>query len=185
MLNHITRGFQPFTIEKGGKIPRDFFKSKTVEEEPNRKKEVNKDGQHEEENPSRRRVAEHTESKRKKEPIKERKIDKDELKMMEELDEDKLFIYKNNFVRGVIDKAQFGDYGLVHTVHELCGSNTAGLLLSSLSRLFTVYLQVSHFTRLNFSSGCNGWIASLVNHLDKIMFYDVYDSDARVHMWSQ
>ncbi|XWS59174.1 hypothetical protein CRYUN_Cryun08bG0099300 [Craigia yunnanensis] len=37
---------------------------------------------------------------------------------------------RNDLVRGVIDKAQFADYGLVHTVQELYGSNTAGFLLS-------------------------------------------------------
>lgn len=135
MLNHITRGFQPFTVEKGGKIPCDFFNSKTIEDEPSRKKEVDI--------PSKKRKGDNTESKR-KELINERRADKDELKTKEELPEDKLFIYRNNFVRGVIDKAQFGDYGLVHIVHELYGSNTAGLLLSALSRLFTVFLQVRH-----------------------------------------
>ncbi|XP_024027231.1 DNA-directed RNA polymerase I subunit 1 [Morus notabilis] len=143
LLNYITRGFQAFTVEKGGKIPRDFFRSRTVEDESSRKN-AHKDDQDEEEKPSRRK-ADHIESKRKKEPITGRKIDKNELKMKEELD-DKLFIYRNNFVRGVIDKAQFGDYGLIHTVHELYGSNTAGLLLSSLSRLFTVFLQMHGFT---------------------------------------
>ncbi|KAK7285628.1 hypothetical protein RJT34_20405 [Clitoria ternatea] len=61
-------------------------------------------------------------------------------------DEDKLFIYRNDLVRGVIDKAQFGDYGMVHTVHELYGSNIAGNLLSALSRLFTTFLQMHGFT---------------------------------------
>lgn len=141
MLNHITRGSLPFTVEKGGKIPRDFFNSKIIEDKRNRKK-IDKDGQDDEKELSEGRKYNRTESKRKKELIKERKADKDELKTKEELNEDKLFIYRNNFVRGVIDKAQFGDYGLVHIVHELYGSNTAGLLLSALSRLFTVFLQV-------------------------------------------
>jgi len=57
-------------------------------------------------------------------------------------DEDKLLIYKNNLVRGVVDKAQFGDYGIIHTVQEFYGSNVAGNLLSALSRLFTSFLQV-------------------------------------------
>jgi len=54
-------------------------------------------------------------------------------------------------VCGVVDKAQFGDYGMVHTVQEFYGSNTAGVLLSALSRLFTNFLQVSH----HFSSFAN------------------------------
>ncbi|QCE05239.1 DNA-directed RNA polymerase I subunit RPA1 [Vigna unguiculata] len=61
-------------------------------------------------------------------------------------DEDKLLIYKNNLVRGVVDKAQFGDYGIIHTVQEFYGSNVAGNLLSALSRLFTSFLQMHGFT---------------------------------------
>ncbi|XP_073157128.1 DNA-directed RNA polymerase I subunit 1 [Henckelia pumila] len=69
----------------------------------------------------------------------------------EEEDEDqnaehKLLIWKNELVHGVIDKAQFGKFGLVHTVQELYGSNSAGILLSALSRLFTVFLQIHGFT---------------------------------------
>ncbi|RDX97275.1 DNA-directed RNA polymerase I subunit 1, partial [Mucuna pruriens] len=64
----------------------------------------------------------------------------------DEPDEDKLLIYKNDLVRGVVDKAQFGDYGMIHTVQELYGSNVAGNLLSALSRLFTTFLQVHGFT---------------------------------------
>ena len=118
-------------MEKGGKIPRDFFSSGTVEEEQSRQKDEDNES-------TKRRKANQSDSKRRKELI-------DGLKTKEELDEDKLFIYKNNFVRGVIDKGQFGEYGLVHTVHELYGSNTAGLLLSAFSRLFTVFLQVRNF----------------------------------------
>ena len=69
---------------------------------------------------------------------------KDKSRKKDEPDEDKLLIYRNDLVRGVVDKAQFGDYGMVHTVQELYGSNTAGNLLSALSRLFTTFLQVSH-----------------------------------------
>ncbi|KAK7252592.1 hypothetical protein RIF29_36649 [Crotalaria pallida] len=64
----------------------------------------------------------------------------------DEPDEDKLLIYRNDLVRGVVDKAQFGDYGMVHTVQELYGSNIAGNLLSALSRLFTNFLQMHGFT---------------------------------------
>ncbi|KAF3775057.1 DNA-directed RNA polymerase I subunit 1 [Nymphaea thermarum] len=55
-------------------------------------------------------------------------------------------ISKNEFLYGVIDKAQYGKYGLVHMVQELYGENTAGLLLSILSRLFTAFLQMHGFT---------------------------------------
>ncbi|XP_059318209.1 DNA-directed RNA polymerase I subunit 1-like [Lycium ferocissimum] len=60
--------------------------------------------------------------------------------------ENKFLIWKNELVRGVIDKAQFGKFGLVHTIQELYGSNKAGILLSALSRLFTIFLQFHGFT---------------------------------------
>ncbi|KAL0383579.1 UNVERIFIED_CONTAM: DNA-directed RNA polymerase I subunit [Sesamum calycinum] len=60
--------------------------------------------------------------------------------------EHSLLIWKNELVRGVIDKAQFGKFGLVHTIQELYGSNSAGILLSALSRLFTIFLQIHGFT---------------------------------------
>lgn len=53
-----------------------------------------------------------------------------------------MLIYKNEMLYGMIDKEQFGLYGLVHTVHELYGPDCAGSLLSTFSRLFTVFLQV-------------------------------------------
>ncbi|KAJ4969995.1 hypothetical protein NE237_003094 [Protea cynaroides] len=90
VLNHLTRGRAPFTVEKTGRIPSEYFGSKSGE--------------------------------------------------------DKLLIRENELVHGVIDKAQFGKYGLVHTVQELYGSNTAGILLSAFSRLFTVFLQMYGFT---------------------------------------
>ncbi|KAL6277057.1 hypothetical protein ACE6H2_020658 [Prunus campanulata] len=81
-----------------------------------------------------------------KKPNKEQATDKEKSKEKEEHDENHLLIYRNNLVRGVIDKAQFGDYGLVHTVQEFYGSDTAGKLLSVLSHLFTSYLQMHGFT---------------------------------------
>lgn len=48
----------------------------------------------------------------------------------------------NELLTGVIDKAQFGKYGIVHTFQELYGPQAAGRLLSVFSRLFTFYLQV-------------------------------------------
>lgn len=125
LLNHITKGFLPFTVEKDTKVPRDFFNSKTDD-----KKLIGES------------VTGKAISKKVDKPRKQKDVDKEAVRMKGEPDEDKLFIYKNNFVRGVIDKAQFAEYGLVHTVQELYGSNTAGILLSALSRLFTVYLQV-------------------------------------------
>lgn len=106
----------------------------------------------------------------------------------ERLDDDSLLIFKNELVRGVIDKAQFGDYGLVHTVQELYGSNTAGLLLSVMSRLFTVYLQVM-FTGSNYySPSYIKWQILVHNWYYKlpllILARSIFHySDAWVHMW--
>ncbi|XP_024012805.1 DNA-directed RNA polymerase I subunit 1 [Eutrema salsugineum] len=120
VLNEITKGHPPFSVEKATKLPVDFFKC--------RSKEVKcKSGESNEKN--------HLTTKQ----------DFDE-SWKKDLNEDKLLVRKNEFVRGVIDKAQFADYGLVHTVHELYGSNAAGNLLSVFSRLFTVFLQLQGFT---------------------------------------
>jgi DNA-directed RNA polymerase I subunit RPA1 len=56
-----------------------------------------------------------------------------------------VLVSENDLLVGVLDKNQFGatSYGLVHAVYELYGAKTAGLLLSALSRLFVLYLQVS------------------------------------------
>lgn len=97
MLNHITRGCAPCTVENQGKIPKNYFTGNSY-----------RNGEEDED-----QNAEHN-----------------------------LLIWKNELVRGVIDKAQFGKFGLVHTVQELYGSNSAGILLSALSRLFTIFLQV-------------------------------------------
>lgn len=112
VLNHITRGRKPFTTEKDGKIPREYFGSEIDEKKSGKGKDPGSDRR------------------------KEKRIEKKH-------GEYKLLIHKNELVRGVIDKAQFDKYGLVHMVQELYGSNTAGILLSVLSRLFTVFLQVS------------------------------------------
>ncbi|XP_043692047.1 DNA-directed RNA polymerase I subunit 1 [Telopea speciosissima] len=90
ILNHLTRGQPPFTVEKTGRIPGEYFGSKSGEAN--------------------------------------------------------LLIRENELVHGVIDKAQFGKYGLVHTMQEFYGSDTAGILLSTFSRLFTGFLQMYGFT---------------------------------------
>ncbi|XVF56091.1 hypothetical protein PTKIN_Ptkin06aG0089100 [Pterospermum kingtungense] len=113
VLNHITRGHPPLTMEKTGIIPHDFFKNRSNENKPKNDGQEDKDA---------------------------------EEKSKKEHDEGKIFIYRNYLVRGVIDKAHFADYGLVHTVQELYGSNTAGFLLSVFSRLFTAFLQMHGFT---------------------------------------
>ncbi|XP_028123349.1 DNA-directed RNA polymerase I subunit 1 [Camellia sinensis] len=104
LLNHLTRDYTPFTVEKDGKIPSSYFGSQANQKHPSKGRKNEESGEH------------------------------------------MLLIWKNELVHGVIDKAQFGKYGLVHTVQELYGSNTAGILLSALSRLFTVFLQIHGFT---------------------------------------
>ncbi|KAL2622234.1 hypothetical protein R1flu_002439 [Riccia fluitans] len=57
-----------------------------------------------------------------------------------------VLLQDNELICGVIDKAQFGKYGLVHAFQELYGCSRAGKLLSIFSRLFTNYLQMHGFT---------------------------------------
>lgn len=64
------------------------------------------------------------------------------------LSEEKVLVLGGDLVRGVLDKSQFGaaSYGLVHSVYDVYGAETAGKLLSIFSRLFTKYLQHRAFT---------------------------------------
>merc|ERR1712100_264759 len=58
-------------------------------------------------------------------------------------------IFRNGeLLTGVLDKAQIGaaSFGMVHCCYELYGPTMAGLLLSVLGRLFTLYLQFHGFT---------------------------------------
>lgn len=54
-----------------------------------------------------------------------------------------VLIRDGELLRGVLDKAAFGssEFSLVHAVYEAYGGRKAGLLLNSLGRLFTAYLQ--------------------------------------------
>lgn len=72
----------------------------------------------------------------------------EERRLAKGLSEDKVLVLGGDLVRGVLDKAQFGaaSYGLVHSVYEVYGAETAGRLLSIFSRLFTKYLQHRAFT---------------------------------------
>lgn len=144
MLNQITKGHPPFTVEKATKLPVDFFKCRSREVK-SKSEESNKKKQHVDES------------------------------WKKDLNEDKLLISKNEFVCGVIDKAQFADYGLVHTVHELYGSNAAGNLLSVFSRLFTVFLQV-----------CSHEVDNLFHLLQNLLPESLFEhlSDSRFHLWS-
>ncbi|KAM3279841.1 hypothetical protein ACQJBY_046924 [Aegilops geniculata] len=102
ILNHLTKGHPPFTVEMKGKISVQYLTAKV------------------------RHVAEG-----------------EKLRDPEEL---VLYIRHNELLKGMIDKNQFGNHGIVHTVHELYGADTAGRLLSIFSRLFTLFLQFHGFT---------------------------------------
>lgn len=54
-----------------------------------------------------------------------------------------VLIRDGELLRGVLDKAAFGstDFSLVHATYEAYGPQKAGLLLNSLGRLFTAYIQ--------------------------------------------
>jgi len=62
--------------------------------------------------------------------------------------ESTVIIKDNELLCGVLGKKQFGakPHGLVHAVYELYGATEAGKLLTTLGRLFTLFLQVRGFT---------------------------------------
>lgn len=61
----------------------------------------------------------------------------------ENQEEHLVIVRDGELLRGVLDKAAFGatDFCLVHAVFEAYGPEKAGLLLNSLGRLFTAYIQ--------------------------------------------
>lgn len=63
-------------------------------------------------------------------------------------EEGEVLVRNNELLRGTLDKSAFGasDYGLVHAFYEVYGSEKAGELLTSLARVFTVFLQTHGFT---------------------------------------
>ena len=60
-----------------------------------------------------------------------------------EQEEHLVLIRDGELLRGVLDKSAFGatDFSLVHATYEAYGPDKAGLLLNSLGRLFTAYIQ--------------------------------------------
>ncbi|KAJ6628876.1 hypothetical protein B0H10DRAFT_2209314 [Mycena sp. CBHHK59/15] len=88
--------------------------------------------------------------------------------------EDKVVFMDGELLCGVLDKAAFGasDYGLVHSVYELYGADTAGKLLGILSRLFTKFLQHRAFTcrmdDLTLTPEGNGWRNDLLRKGKKL-----------------
>ncbi|KAK9909518.1 hypothetical protein WJX75_003467 [Coccomyxa subellipsoidea] len=57
-----------------------------------------------------------------------------------------MLVLNGELVTGVLDKAVYGKFGLVHAVQDLYGNATAGSFISALSRLLTYYLQMEGFT---------------------------------------
>ena len=66
----------------------------------------------------------------------------------EHKEEETVVIDDGEMLTGVLDKSQIGAsaYGLVHAVYEIYGAESAGRLLSILSRLFTMWLQANAFS---------------------------------------
>lgn len=74
----------------------------------------------------------------------------------------------NEHLRGALDKSAFGasEFGLVHAFGEVYGSMRAGELLTSLARVFAVFLQTHGFT-------CG---------LDDLMIDRTYNKERRMHI---
>jgi DNA-directed RNA polymerase I subunit RPA1 len=64
------------------------------------------------------------------------------------VEEGDVIIRDNELLQGTLDKNQFGasEFGMVHAFYEVYGSEKAGELLTSLARIFTVFLQTRGFT---------------------------------------
>ncbi|KAG0167267.1 hypothetical protein DFQ28_004559 [Apophysomyces sp. BC1034] len=64
------------------------------------------------------------------------------------MDEANVTVMDGELLIGILDKSQFGAtaYGLVHSIYELYGPESAGKLLSIFGRLFTKYIQFRGFT---------------------------------------
>jgi DNA-directed RNA polymerase I subunit RPA1 len=63
-------------------------------------------------------------------------------------EEETILIQNSELLMGVIDKNSVGTNagGLAHVVYELCGPTCAGLLMTGVSRMFTLYLQWRGFS---------------------------------------
>ncbi|KAI3632983.1 hypothetical protein MIR68_009058 [Amoeboaphelidium protococcarum] len=63
-------------------------------------------------------------------------------------EEGAVIVRDGELLTGILDKKQFGakPNGLVHACFEVYGPDTAGLLLTTLGRLFTMYSQMTGFT---------------------------------------
>jgi DNA-directed RNA polymerase I subunit RPA1 len=172
-LNHLTKGRPPFTVEQKGKIPKEYLKeedpsaqkekdplaqkekedpsaqkekedSLAREEDPSAQKEKQEDPSAQKETQEDPSAQKEKDPSVKKEKEKQMRIQKQKQKQkQDDRSELVLYIHDNELIKGIVDKAQFGKYGIVHTVHELYGADIAGILLSTFSRVFTLFLQVN------------------------------------------
>ncbi len=57
-------------------------------------------------------------------------------------EEGDVIIRDNELLQGTLDKNQYGasEFGMVHSVYEIYGSEKAGELLTSLARIFMAFL---------------------------------------------
>ncbi|KAK9840861.1 hypothetical protein WJX84_010134 [Apatococcus fuscideae] len=60
--------------------------------------------------------------------------------------ESEVHLFENTLLTGCLDKAVYGNFGIIHGVQELYGPETAGVMLSAFSRVLTGYLQMRGFT---------------------------------------
>ena len=60
--------------------------------------------------------------------------------------EGNLQLWRGHLVTGVVDKAAFGKYGLLHVLHELYGPERVSIITAAFSRLFTGFIQHFGFT---------------------------------------
>eukprot|EP00928_Gymnodinium_smaydae_P029135 TRINITY_DN22024_c0_g1_i1.p1 TRINITY_DN22024_c0_g1~~TRINITY_DN22024_c0_g1_i1.p1 ORF type:complete len:1780 (+),score=378.23 TRINITY_DN22024_c0_g1_i1:126-5465(+) len=63
-------------------------------------------------------------------------------------EEETVLFQETELLMGVLDKNQFGasSYSMVHLVHEMVGSHAVGALLTSMARLYSMFLQLRGFT---------------------------------------
>lgn len=100
-----------------------------------------------------------------------------------------VIFFQGELITGVIDKAQFGTYGMVHSIHELFGAQVTGKLLGILSRLFTKFLQHNAFScgmeDLHLTSNGNATRDSILKNADQrglqaaLAFTNLGDSDPK------
>uniref|UniRef100_A0A803MNX9 DNA-directed RNA polymerase n=1 Tax=Chenopodium quinoa TaxID=63459 RepID=A0A803MNX9_CHEQI len=143
ILNQITTGYLPFTAKKRTKIARKYFgmdesrknegSLKAIDEVSGKLKKIRNSKKTNVGNSAKSRQKDRWRfSKKHSESGMERRMSGSS---SHSIDEDVVFVYKNELIQGVIDKEQFGKYGLVHAVQELYGSNAAGNLLTALGRV--------------------------------------------------